>query len=52
MRSIVALDSDASELDVLACIQIHIELDLSLQSVELLFTLFDAADNHDGGDND
>jgi|688.fasta_scaffold242321_2 hypothetical protein len=51
MGSIIALDSSSGEFDVLAGIQIHIELDLALEGIELFLSLSHAADNDDGGDD-
>ncbi len=50
--SIIALDSSSSQLHVLAGVEVHIQLDLALQSVQLLLTLAHAADDHDGGNDD
>ena len=50
--SIIALDSCAGEFYVLAGIEIHVELYLALEGVELFLSLHHAADDHDGGDND
>lgn len=50
--SIVALDSGSSELHILAGIEVHIELDLALEGVQLFLALAHAADNDDGCDDD
>jgi hypothetical protein len=50
--SIVALDSGSSQFHILAGIEVHIQLDLAFQGVQLLLTLAHAADDHDGGDDD
>jgi hypothetical protein len=51
-RSEVTFDSNSSELYILAGIEVHIELDLSLEGSELLLSFADAAnDNNSGDDN-
>jgi hypothetical protein len=51
-RSEVTFDSNSSELNILAGIEVHIELDLSLEGSELLLSFADAAnDNNSGDDN-
>ena len=51
MGSIIALDSSSGEFHVPSGIQIHVELNLALEGVELFLSLSDAANNDDGSDD-
>ena len=45
----IALNSSTSELNIFTGIEIHIELNFTFESIQLLLSLADTADNHDGG---